>query len=134
MVVEVLGDGLAEPTPMRTLLSALFALPRAVVMPEPFVCLVDADVIAAQVLHAYLHLSYLKRGPLPRRARTCRGLLGAGTRGVSGCRGLQAAAEALRYHSCEATGTEARYETWSGEPGTEVAYYVVAGSLASAPR
>jgi len=50
-----------------------------------------ADVIAAQVIHAYLHLTDLERGPLPRRARTCRGLLQAGTGGASGSCGLRAA-------------------------------------------
>jgi len=57
-----------------------------------------ADIIAAQVIHADLHLTDLERGPLPRRARTCRDLLEAGTGGMSGCRGLRPAAEALRYH------------------------------------
>jgi len=42
-----------------------------------------ADVIAAQVIHASLHLTDLERAPLPRRARTRRGLLGAGTRGMT---------------------------------------------------
>ena len=37
-----------------------------------------AGVIAAQVIHADLYLTDLERGPLTRRARTCRGLLEAG--------------------------------------------------------
>ena len=37
-----------------------------------------AYVIAAQVPHTDLHSTDLDRGPLPRRERTCRGLLGPG--------------------------------------------------------
>jgi len=33
-----------------------------------------ANVIAAPVIHADSHLTDVERGPLPRRARTCRGL------------------------------------------------------------
>ena len=51
-----------------------------------------ADVIAAQVPYADLHLTDLERGPLPRRARTCSGLLQAGTKGMSGFQGLRAPA------------------------------------------
>jgi hypothetical protein len=49
-----------------------------------------ANVIAAQVIDGCLHLTDLECGPLPRRARTCRGLLEVGTRGMSGFRGARA--------------------------------------------
>ena len=84
---------------MHARLSALFALLREVVMPTATLRVsCRRRRHRPQVPHAYLHLTDSERCLLPRRARTCRGLLEGGTRGMSAFRGLRDAAEVLHYH------------------------------------